>query len=81
MRNYYSYKDNREKVIQSQLNKVEGTLQKQNMTPALLLVRSNIASQMVILTKKKGEYPTGRATEALPKRFRKGSAPDMSKQN
>jgi hypothetical protein len=52
MRNFYSYKDNREKIIQLQLTKIGEHLQKQVYTPAKLLVNSNMASQMKKVVKK-----------------------------
>lgn len=76
MRNYYSYKENREKVIQAQLSKIDTMLEKQNQTPASLLVKSNIASQMVIMAKKKKS--ADRISEAPPRRLSKGSAAAMS---
>lgn len=77
MRNYYSYKENREKVIQAQLNKIDATLQKQIQTPASLLIKSNLASQMVIMSKK--PQPTDRMSEAPVRKLDKNSSAAMSK--
>lgn len=66
MRNFYSYKDNREKVIQMQLIKVADQLQKQANTPAKLLETSNMASQLNKASKKKGPAP--RPSEAPMKK-------------
>lgn len=52
MRNFYSYKDNREKVIQMQMTKINDQLLKQNFTPAKLLVNSNMSSQINNLVRK-----------------------------
>ncbi len=52
MRNFYSYKDNREKVIQMQLTKINDQLLKQNFSPAKLLVNSNMSSQINNLVNK-----------------------------
>jgi hypothetical protein len=76
MRNYYSYKENREKVIQAQLNKIDAALQKQIQTPASLLIKSNIASQMVIHSKK--PLASDRISEAPARKMDKNSSAAMS---
>lgn len=75
MRNFYLYKDNREKVIQVQLGKVEDQLEKQILTPAKLLINSNMASQLNTLVQK-SKMPA-RPSEA-PKRIDRTSANAMS---
>ena len=57
MRNFYSFTDNREKLISVQLQKVNEQQQKLAFTPAKLLLNSNIASQMNNLVSKSKAAP------------------------
>lgn len=77
MRNFYSYKENREKVIMAQLNKIDTALQKQIQTPASLLIKSNIASHMVITAKR--PLASDRFSEAPARKLDKNSSVAMSR--
>lgn len=46
MRNFYSYKEKREKFIHQQLNKIQHIDEKQHHTPATLLMHSNLSTNM-----------------------------------
>ena len=78
MRNFYSYKDNREKVIQMQLMKTNDQLLKQADTPAKLLINSNMATQLNNLVKK--SKPNIRPSEGGNKKLDKNSVDTLSRQ-
>ncbi len=66
MRNFYSYKEKREKFIHQQLAKIQHIEEKQHHTPASLLVQSNLSTQMKGLFTGTGKLPKNiaRATDA-----------------
>jgi hypothetical protein len=78
MRNFYSYKDNREKLIQVQLLKIEDQLQKHAFTPAKLLVNSNLTSQMNNLVKKSKPELVRASEGSMAKKIDKNSMANMS---
>ena len=67
MRNFYSYKSKREKFIEQQLEKIQALDSKQDYTPALLLVQSNMASQSKGLMAPPKPVLVTRNTDAPPK--------------
>lgn len=71
MRNYYSYRDNREKIIHNLLAKFNESLAKQNSTPASLLVRSNIATQFSKSISKKSPQVLDRFSDMPAARYDK----------
>jgi hypothetical protein len=77
MRNFYQYKDNREKIIQTQLVKIGDQLQKQSFTPAKLLLQSNANTQFNKLVKKSKTLT--RPSENAPSKYEKNSMNTMSK--
>lgn len=77
MRNFYSYKDNREKLIQMQLMKISDQLLKHVDTPAKLLINSNMASQLNNLVKKTKAHI--RPSEGGNKKLDKNSVNTLSK--
>ena len=79
MRNFYSYKDNREKVIQMQLMKISDQIHKHSHTPAKLLVNSNLSTQLNYLVQKTKPLMV-RQTEGAPqKKIDRGSVNALSR--
>lgn len=76
MRNFYQYKDNREKIIQTQLVKIGDQIQKQTFTPAKLLLQSNANSQFHSLVKKSKTLT--RPSEGAPSKYEKSSMNTLS---